>query len=196
MSWNATARVVLFLALLTVPYSAASGTLSLLLLFSYSGFPYAVVLQVLSLLFVCTGLFPRALWGWLSGTTDSLLHPGHHPPNHPPNPRPGFKWDQYLPIPRDVVFEAELSTSDNIIAMLEERLHHTAGNMKDLNSSQLLPLLPVDIAWMIDYTERRMGRFNADVTQTMARLTSVSYCEFQNVAAWNCTRYTIFGLGV
>ena len=157
--------LVLFLALFTAPYAAASGALlhifGLLLLSEV-----CFILQSMNCPFISwAGLFPSSLWSWFSTATKSWGPPGHHPPH---DSRPGYKWDQFLPIPRDLLFEAELAASDDIIAMLEDRLHHTSGNMRILNSSQLMPLLPIDIAWMIDYTERRMGRFNPDVTQTMA----------------------------
>ena len=62
------------------------------------------------------------------------------------------------------------------------------------NDSQLTPLLPREIVWLMELVEQRIHNKSSLPTQveraiTLARYTSVVYCDPPNILAWNCTRY-------
>ena len=65
---------------------------------------------------------------------------------------------------------------------------------RSYNDSQLTPLLPREIVWLMELVEQRIHNKSSLPTQlqraiTLARYTSVVYCDPPNILAWNCTRY-------
>ena len=66
-------------------------------------------------------------------------------------------------------------------------------NWQKFNDSQLTPLLPMEIVWLLeDAQDRLRNRSNLplqlDMARTLARYTSIVYCQGQNIMAWNCSR--------
>lgn len=133
------------------------------------------------------------------GHQDSQLDP-----NSIPNTRPGYKWDQFLTIPeltsnRRSVFQAFLAgllpswlrklprNSSNELTQLSE-MRETEP--VELNNATWVPILPAPIAWMMHNAEDRIAKagVNLPKAQLLAKLTSVSYCQRNNIQAWNCSR--------
>lgn len=61
------------------------------------------------------------------------------------------------------------------------------------NESQLTPYVPQEIAWLLEEAQDRLrNRSNLplqlELARTLARYTSIVYCEFPNIQAWNCSR--------
>ena len=66
-----------------------------------------------------------------------------------------------------------------------------------MNSSALVPLLPMDMAWLVDKTADRM-RHKQDGSHLppdweakafmLANLTSISYCNHSLIELWKCSR--------
>ena len=61
------------------------------------------------------------------------------------------------------------------------------------NDSQLAPLLPREVVWLMELVEQRIHNKSSLPTQldravTLARYTSVVYCDPANILAWNCSR--------
>lgn len=60
----------------------------------------------------------------------------------------------------------------------------------ELNNATWVPILPAPIAWMMHNAEDRIEKsgINLPKAQLLAKLTSVSYCQRNNIKAWNCSR--------
>lgn len=61
------------------------------------------------------------------------------------------------------------------------------------NSSELVPLLPKEVMWLLDEAEQRLRNasgipFALATARRLAKFVSVAYCQHENIAAWNCTR--------
>ncbi|KAK9808570.1 hypothetical protein WJX73_010249 [Symbiochloris irregularis] len=61
------------------------------------------------------------------------------------------------------------------------------------NESQLTPLLPWEIVWLLEEAQDRLRNRShlplaLEMARTMARYTSVVYCKDENIMAWNCSR--------
>ena len=68
------------------------------------------------------------------------------------------------------------------------------NDWRTYNDSQLTPLLPREIVWLMELVEQRIHNKSSLPMQlqraiTLARYTSVVYCDPPNILAWNCTRY-------
>ena len=116
---------------------------------------------------------------------------------------PGYKWDQYLTIP-----EAAHSQRSIMHALLtrflpswvmqspalSDQLMQPSDNDDtepvELNNATWVPILPAPIAWMMHNAEDRIEKagVNLPKAQLLAKLTSVSYCQRNNIKAWNCSR--------
>ena len=124
--------------------------------------------------------------------------------NSIPNIRPGYKWDQFLTIPeartkQPSVFQAFLK---RLLPTWLRQLRHTSNNEQtqlsdigdtkpvELNNATWVPILPAPIAWMMHNAEDRIAKagVNLPKAQLLAKLTSVSYCQRNNIQAWNCSR--------
>lgn len=179
---------------------------------SYLGPPRVSLIVIVACLLLCS---PGCLCT-TSNTQPSLLSQqarrdfGHQDsqldPNSIPNTRPGYKWDQFLTIPeltsnRRSVFQAFLAgllpswlrklprNSSNELTQLSE-MRETEP--VELNNATWVPILPAPIAWMMHNAEDRIAKagVNLPKAQLLAKLTSVSYCQRNNIQAWNCSRCT------
>ena len=61
------------------------------------------------------------------------------------------------------------------------------------NQSQLVPLLPMEVMWLLEATEERLRNasgipFALATARRLAAFNSVAYCQHENIAAWNCSR--------
>lgn len=117
--------------------------------------------------------------------------------------KPGYKWDQFLTIP-----EAPRQPRTLINAVLarflpswimhpphtSDQLMQPSGNDDtepvELNNATWVPILPAPIAWMMHNAEDRIEKAGVKLSkaQLLAKLTSVSYCQRNNIKAWNCSR--------
>lgn len=117
--------------------------------------------------------------------------------------KPGYKWDQYLTIP-----EAPSKPRTLMNALLARFLPswimhppHTSDQLTqpssnddtvpvELNNATWVPILPAPIAWMMHNAEDRIEKAGVKLSkaQLLAKLTSVSYCQRNNIKAWNCSR--------
>ena len=65
--------------------------------------------------------------------------------------------------------------------------------MQAYNDSQSVPLLPEEIAWLMEIVEQRLHNRSSLPLQleravTLAHYTSAVYCSPENIRAWNCSR--------
>lgn len=117
--------------------------------------------------------------------------------------RPGYKWDQFLHIPDTPPAESGLKAF--LTKLLPSWLHSTKPTPPALsqlqpvdsdsepvavNNATWVPVLPAAIAWMMHNAEDRINESGIKLSkaQLLAKLTSVSYCERNNIKAWNCSR--------
>lgn len=61
------------------------------------------------------------------------------------------------------------------------------------NESQLTPLLPWEITWLLEDAQDRLRNRShlplaLEMARTVARYTSIVYCKDENIMAWNCSR--------
>ena len=61
------------------------------------------------------------------------------------------------------------------------------------NVTQIVPLIPQEIMWLMDKAEERLRNasgipFALNIARRLAAFNSVAYCSHNNIAAWNCTR--------
>ena len=61
------------------------------------------------------------------------------------------------------------------------------------NQSQLVPLLPMEVMWLLEAAEERLRNasgipFALATARRLAAFNSVAYCQHENIAAWNCSR--------
>ena len=69
----------------------------------------------------------------------------------------------------------------------------TQLDVQAFNDSQSVPLLPNELAWLMELVEQRLHNKSSLPLQlaravTLARYTSVVYCNPENIRAWNCSR--------
>ena len=118
--------------------------------------------------------------------------------------RPGYKWDQFLLIPDTPSAESGLKAF--FTKLLPSWLHSTKpvppalsqlqpvdsddSEPVAVNNATWVPVLPAAIAWMMHDAEDRISESGIKLSkaQLLAKLTSVSYCERNNIKAWNCSR--------
>ncbi len=118
--------------------------------------------------------------------------------------RPGYKWDQFLLIPDAPPAGSGLKAF--LKKLLPLWLHSTKSRPPALpelqpvdsddsepvavNNATWVPVLPAAIAWMMHDAEDRISESGIKLSkaQLLAKLTSVSYCERNNIKAWNCSR--------
>ncbi len=118
--------------------------------------------------------------------------------------RPGYKWDQFLLIPDTPTAESGLKAF--FTKLLPSWLHSTTptppavsqlqpvdsddSEPVAVNNATWVPVLPAAIAWMMHDAEDRISESGIKLSkvQLLAKLTSVSYCERNNIKAWNCSR--------
>ena len=121
--------------------------------------------------------------------------------------RPGYKWDQFLLIPDTPPAESGLKAF--LTQLLPSWLHSTMPTQPALsqlqpvdsddsepvavNNATWVPVLPAAIAWMMHDAEDRISESGIKLAkaQLLAKLTSVSYCERNNIKAWNCSRCVV-----
>lgn len=118
--------------------------------------------------------------------------------------RPGYKWDQFLTIP-DATHKPRSLMHTLLTKFLpswvmqshqtsQDKLAQPFGNDDtqpvELNNATWVPILPAPIAWMMHSAEDRIEKagINLPKAQLLAKLTSVSYCQRNNIQAWNCSR--------
>lgn len=117
--------------------------------------------------------------------------------------KPGYKWDQFLTIP-EVPSRPHTLMSAVLARLLPSWIMHpphtsdqlTQPSSNDdtvpieLNNATWVPILPAPIAWMMHNAEDRIEKAGVKLSkaQLLAKLTSVSYCQRNNIKAWNCSR--------
>lgn len=121
--------------------------------------------------------------------------------------RRGWQWDRHLPQPDSSEKLHELqeahaavtrgaNSSSGAYELTDELTQSTAvvdGAWVPFNESQLTPLLPREIVWLLeDAQDRLRNRSNLplqlELARTLARYTSIVYCQEPNIHAWNCSR--------
>ncbi|KAK9811409.1 hypothetical protein WJX72_003479 [[Myrmecia] bisecta] len=96
-------------------------------------------------------------------------------------------------------WEGRLDHPDPSIDHPDPRMDHLerpplrdGSELHKWNSSELTPILPHNLAWMLDQAEARLHNNSNPVSirqaELMAAYNSVAYCTPNNVAHWNCTR--------
>ncbi|DBA78087.1 TPA: hypothetical protein ACH3X2_008060 [Trebouxia sp. C0005] len=120
--------------------------------------------------------------------------------------RPGYKWDQFLLIPDTPPAESGLkaflnkllpswllSTKPTPPALSQPQpLDSDGSEPVAVDNATWVPVLPAAIAWMMHDAEDRISESGIKLSkaQLLAKLTSVSYCQRNNIKAWNCSRCT------
>lgn len=119
--------------------------------------------------------------------------------------RPGYKWDQFLPIKESTpvqsklkAFLAKLFPSWLLIskpspsADLQPQFVSEGDEPVALDNATWVPVLPAAFAWMMHDAEDRIDKSGIKLSkaQLLAKLTSISYCDRTNIKAWNCSRCT------
>ena len=118
--------------------------------------------------------------------------------------RPGYKWDQFLLIPDTPPAESGLkaflnkllpswllSTKPTPPALSQPQpLDSDGSEPVAVDNATWVPVLPAAIAWMMHDAEDRISESGIKLSkaQLLAKLTSVSYCQRNNIKAWNCSR--------
>ena len=120
----------------------------------------------------------------------------------------GWKWAPHLSSLEDpsqaaeqraVLSEAlqQADTSSDVASLSVQGSHASTAVVDDtwlpFNESQLTPLLPSEIVWLLEDAQDRLRNRSSlplqlDLARTLARYTSIVYCQEPNIMAWNCTR--------
>ena len=130
---------------------------------------------------------------------------------HPAEPfRRGWKWDAHLPLPEPDSPFAEQHMAQSRAAVQSTPAARSGAepgaddaiqsvdadddSWVPFNQSQLTPLLPQEIVWLLEEAQDRLrNRSNLpmqlELARTLARYTSVVYCQDENIRAWNCSRF-------
>lgn len=123
--------------------------------------------------------------------------------------RPGYKWDQFLPIKETTpaqsklkAFLTKLFPSWLFVSKPSPSAHSQPQSAYDddepvaLDNATWVPVLPAAFAWMMHDAQDRIDKSGIKLpkAQLLAKLTSVSYCDRTNIKAWNCTRYVVLCL--